>query len=722
MNPFLSVLLLILLVTPAPPAAAVQLPTTVRVEVRHNAAPVARADVIVNGTTHQTGKDGIVSAIVTPGSVDITVVREGFAPITTSITVAAGQTQAVLVDLQMPLAVEEAFIVSATRTDRRVEDQPMRVEVVPGEEVQEKIMMTPGDVSMLLAETNGLRVQTTSPSLGGANVRIQGLRGRYTQILADGLPLYGGQTGSIGLLQIPPMDLGQVEVIKGVASALYGMSAIGGVINLVSRRPPSEGRDAEVLVNRTSHAGTDIVNWLASPLSDHWGYTFVGGAHFQDRSDLDTDGWTDLPMYRRVVARPRVFWSDGAGKSVLLALGAMAEQRRGGAMPGRTAPDGQPFAEHLDTVRFDGGGVARLPVSGGRVLTARGSATNQQHTHLFGPLTERDRHRTLFGEVSLTGTAARQTWVTGAALQRDSSSARATPRFDYTHTVPGVFAQDDVTATRWLTVSGSARVDRHSEFGAFASPRISALLRVNEPATLRVSVGRGYFSPTPFMEETEATGLSPLAPLGHLDAERADSVSADMTWARVPFEVTTTLFYSRIRDALAVRETGDAALPIEIVNLTGLTRTRGTEFIARYHREAFDIIATHMFLWSTEPEVDGDGRREVPLNPRHAATFDLLRQVGPARIGFEVFYTGRQALDDNPFRARGFPHILFGGLVDWAVGSSRVFINVENLGDVRQTKEQPLVRSVRDATGRWTVDGWAPLDGRTLNGGIRIGL
>ena len=120
----------------------------------------------------------------------------------------------------------------------------MRVEVVPGEEVQEKLMMTPGDVSMLLNETNGLRVQTTSPSLGGANVRIQGLRGRYTQILADGLPLYGGQTGSIGLLQIPPMDLGQVEVIKGVASALYGMSAIGGVVNLVSRRPPAMGRQA----------------------------------------------------------------------------------------------------------------------------------------------------------------------------------------------------------------------------------------------------------------------------------------------------------------------------------------------------------------------------------------------------------------------------------------------------------------------------------------------
>ncbi len=124
-------------------------------------------------------------------------------------------------------------------------------------------MMTPGDVSMLLSETNGLRLQTTSPSLGGASVRVQGLRGRYTQLLSDGLPLFGGQTGAIGLLQIPPMDLGQVEVIKGVASALYGMSAIGGVINLVSRRPPDAGHEGEVLVNANTHTGADVVNWLA---------------------------------------------------------------------------------------------------------------------------------------------------------------------------------------------------------------------------------------------------------------------------------------------------------------------------------------------------------------------------------------------------------------------------------------------------------------------------
>src|SRR5688500_5819847 len=172
---------------------------------------------------------------------------------------------------------------------------------------------------------------------------IQGLGGRYTQVLADGLPLYGGQSGSVGILQIPPMDLGQVEVIKGVASSLYGMSAIGGVVNLVSKRPTLDEPEREVLSNQTSHRGTDAAVWLAQALNARWGVSLIGGTHWQRRSDLDGDGWADLPMFRRVQVRPRLLWDNGAGRSVLLTAGGMTEQRRGGTMPQADAPDGRPF-------------------------------------------------------------------------------------------------------------------------------------------------------------------------------------------------------------------------------------------------------------------------------------------------------------------------------------------------------------------------------------------
>src|SRR5688572_4294647 len=179
--------------------------------------------------------------------------------------------------------IEETVVVTATRSNRRLQDEPLRVEVIDREEIEEKALMTPGSVAMLLGETTGLRVQTTAPSLGAATVRIQGLRGRYAQLIADGLPLYGAQGDSFSLLQVPPLDLGQVEVIKGVASALYGASALGGVINLVSRRP--QEAEHEVLFNQTTQSGHDLTSWLANPIGNAASWTLLGGFHRQSEQD-----------------------------------------------------------------------------------------------------------------------------------------------------------------------------------------------------------------------------------------------------------------------------------------------------------------------------------------------------------------------------------------------------------------------------------------------------
>jgi iron complex outermembrane receptor protein len=153
---------------------------TLRIEVRGDEGPVREADVVVNGVTHKTDSEGIALFTVSPGHVEIVVVKSGFAPASASVDVAANRDQPIAIELNRTASVEEHVTVSATRTDRGIEDQPMRVEVVGPEEIDEKVMMTPGDVVMLLNETGGMRVQATSPSLGAASIRIQGMRGRYT--------------------------------------------------------------------------------------------------------------------------------------------------------------------------------------------------------------------------------------------------------------------------------------------------------------------------------------------------------------------------------------------------------------------------------------------------------------------------------------------------------------------------------------------------------------
>jgi iron complex outermembrane receptor protein len=185
--------------------------------------------------------------------------------------------------------------------------------------------------------------------------------------------------------------------------------------------------------------------------------------------------------------------------------------------------------------------------------------------------------------------------------------------------------------------------------------------------------------------------------------------------------VTATLFRSAIEDALLLHETGGAAKPVEIVNSSSPSRTIGSELIARFRRSGVDLLATHMFVWGVEDDPDTGTRREVPLNPRHTGGIDLLWDFeARGRLGVELFYTGRQQLDDSPFRERSEPYLLWGFLTQWRLGRSLVYLNTENLSNVRQARYDPLVRRKRAPDGFWTVDAWAPLDGRMINAGVRL--
>lgn len=744
-----------------PPAGADSL-ARITVRVLQEDTALERATVRAGAARALTNPDGIAVLFLSAGAHHVVATRIGFRPDSLPLAVRRGADTTITLRLEEQIAAVDAIIVSATRSERRVEDVPLRVEVIDEEEIAEKVAMTPGDIAMMLNETAGLRVQTSSPSLGGANVRIQGLAGRYSLLLADGLPLYGGQAGGLGLLQIPPVDLGRVEVIKGTASALYGSMALGGVVNLLSRRP-GESASHTALVNQTTRGGTDAVAFLTAPLSPRWGYTLLAGAHRQSRRDLDGDGWTDLPGYERIVARPRFWFGDDAGRTAFLTAGFTREDRAGGTLPGSVAPDGRPFAEGLTTQRADVGVLGRWLVQDpsralrGAILTLRGSAMEQRHGHTFGPEREDDRHRTWFGEAALAVPRGRLVFVGGGAVQQDAYRAQDVADFDYTFTVPAVFAQADVDAASWLALSTSGRLDAHPEYGTALNPRVSLLLR--RPAgslagwTSRLSAGTGEFAPTPFTDETEATGLTPLVPFRGgegLVAERATGASVDLggplETVLGALELNATAFSSRVRNAVQVVDAGgttaSGAARIRLVNAAEPTHTWGGELLARLVRavhgeeaegdEAPVVRVTATYTWVRATECDPDVtaacvRREVPLTPRHAAgVVAALEREGLSRVGLEVYYTGRQSLDENPYRAESRPYVILGLLAERVLrtraggGTARVFLNLENLTDVRQTRYDPLLLPARGRGGRWTTDAWTELSGFTANGGVRL--
>lgn len=697
-------------------AARAQVPQpSIHLEVKSDAGPVQGAQVTAKDHSAQTGPDGAAVLPVSLGHVQVTVTKEGFFPAHVALIIDAAKEWPLTVELQPQKEQQEEITVYATRTDTRLQDSPLHVEVVSQDEINEELAMRPGDISMLLNEMGGMRVQTTSPALGASSVRVQGMLGRYTAFLSDGLPLFGQQGAGLGLLQIPPMDLGQVEVIKGNTSALYGSAAMAGVVNLISRRPEDKPVH-EFLFNESSLGETDGSMFLAKHLTPHWAASLLGGGYFQRHQDLNGDAWADVAGYKRGVLRPRFYWDNKSGGTALLTGGVIIEDRLGGTVPGAVLPGtGQPYTEALKTRRYDLGGSVQWLLAGRYVLTGRFSASEQEHQHHFGGDIERDRHELLFGEVSIKGTWGKHNWVAGTASQRDAFHPRETPQFAYTYVVPGIFAQDDITLAPWLSASASARLDFHDRYGTFFSPRLSALLRKGG-WTSRLSAGQGFFAPTPLTEETEAAGLARLQLPAPLNAERGRSASIDLTRHSGPVSVTGTLFMSNIDHPVYV----DRGAAYRILNLPGPTKNRGVELLATWRKTPFTATATYTYVKATE--LEPEGRVEVPLTPRQSfGAVGMWDKEGVARVGLECYYTGTQRLEYNPYRDVSKPYVLVGAMAERKVAAHvKLFVNAENLGNVRQTRWDPLLLPSRESDGRWTVDAWAPLEGRVINGGARF--
>ena len=208
--------------------------------------------------------------------------------------------------LETEAANLEQVTVSSTRSGRTINNTPTRVEVIEAEEIHEEAAMRPGDIRMLLAESTGVQTQQTSATSANASIRIQGLDGRYTQILKDDFPIYSGAANGLGLLQTPPLDLRQVEIIKGASSTLYGGGAIAGLVNLITKVPGGK-RELNFHINGTSAGGVDM-NSFYSQRFKKAGVTFFISRNSNKAYDPANISFSAIPKFERYTINPKLFF------------------------------------------------------------------------------------------------------------------------------------------------------------------------------------------------------------------------------------------------------------------------------------------------------------------------------------------------------------------------------------------------------------------------------
>jgi outer membrane receptor for ferrienterochelin and colicins len=592
------------------------------------------------------------------------------------------------------------IVVVSTRVARPIDEAPVPVDVMTRGAIEETMSMAPGDIVSLLDRMPTLRAQTTSPELGLTMFRIRGLRGQYTRLFSDGVPLDFDRSGGLALLQLSPMDLAQVEVLTDGAAAIFGMNTLSGAVNLLSRRPAMEPR-REFLFSQSASGGTDGALWFSTPPTRNWSTTTLFGGYWQDERDVDDDSWSDIPGHARGTARTRVLYDNRRGKSASGTAGVTFEKREGGSA----------FAHQvLETKEADGALFGQMPLG---QYTLAGAATLfvQSRARDFVDRREHERRQSATIEITLSRSTARHTWLAGIASEWFANRTPTAPLPSaYTYTGPSIFAHDEMRVASWLTATGSVRLDYHLDNGAALSPRGSALVH-HGPWVARVSAGRSYSDPEALTEEIEGAGLARLTIGDPLKRERSDSVSGDLTYTTPTSVVRVGVFHTTVNNpALVDRATYTLRTESDPVV------THGVEVLGTARRAAFAVTGTYAYLRARER-----GDVEVALTPRHHASFIASwTSTRGGRLGAQAIFTGVQRLDANPYRTTSEPYAVVNLMGEYPFGRWHLFANAENVTDVRQTRWDPIARPVPDFAGQWTVDAWAPVRGRVINVGFKV--
>jgi outer membrane receptor for ferrienterochelin and colicins len=619
----------------------------------------------------------------------------------------------------------QQIIVSATRSSRTIQNIPSRVEVISGEELDEKANMKPGDIRMLLAESTGIQTQQTSATSGNSSIRIQGLDGKYTQIIRDGFPLYSGFSGGLGLLQIAPLDLKQVEVIKGSSSTLYGGGAIAGLVNLVSKTP-TDKRQLNFILNGTSAMGLDASGFYSQKFKKVGVTTYVAYNHGSayDPSDIDL---TAIPKFNRFTLNPKLWFYLSDKTTLITGINSTIEDRIGGDLhyiKGDVSTQHSYF-EQNKTGRYSTQVQLDHHFTDKSNLVFKNSVSYYDRTINLPNYRFSGAQLSTYSEVTYAHNGEHSDWVSGLNLLTDNFTEDpndAAALRSYTYNTIGGFIQNTWNTTKKLTIESGLRGDYHSQYGFFVLPRLSALLKISDKVSTRLGGGLGYKAPTVFTEDAERIQFRNVLPIdvSNTRAERSYGVNYDINYRTnlfddaVSFSINQLLFYTRIESPIVLSSLSNGNLQYQ--QPSGHLDTRGTETNIKLTYADFKL-----FIGYTLADVKTHtptSETTYTLVSKHRLNNVLVYELEDnLKIGAEAYYFSPQRLNDGTTGKAYWTMGLMGEKI-WERFS--LFINFENFTNVRQTQFGPIYTG--SVTSPVFKDIYAPLDGFVVNGGIKLRL
>ena len=542
-------------------------------------------------------------------------------------------------------------VVSGTMKEVSKLDSPVPVEVYSSR----YFLANPApSVFESMQNINGVRPQVNCNVCNTGDIHINGLEGPYTMVLIDGMPIVSGLSTVYGLTGIPQSIIERVEVVKGPASTLYGSEAVGGLINIITKKPYAAPLlSADVFATAWGEVNTDL--GLRYNLSEKaQGLLGINYFNYQNPLDKNQDGFTDVTLQDRISIFNK--WNFQRKNDLIGSLAAryIEEDRWGGEMNWSKKWRGsdQVYGESIYTRRAELIGMYQLPIR--EKIYAQLSYNWHDQNSWYGDMPYMANQQVAFvqtywdkdfgqSNAFLLGMAFRYNYYddnTPATATSDGTGNQ--PAHTY---LPGAFVQNEWTATPKHKLLVGYRYDYDKNHGHVHSPRMAYKWSPHQSHTIRASFGTGFRVVNLFTEDHAAlTGAREVIIANALDPER--SYNANLNYVvHIPsqyfsLEMDMTGFYSYFTNKIVADFDTD---PQKILydNLRGHAIAKGisldTDFI-------FDIPLrisagiSYMDVYTVDEE-DGKSAKSHQLHaPRWSGNF-VATYTWPK--GFSVDLTGQ---------------------------------------------------------------------------------
>jgi iron complex outermembrane receptor protein/outer membrane receptor for ferrienterochelin and colicins len=505
---------------------------------------------------------------------------------------------------------------------------------------------------------------------------------------------------------------------------LYGGGAIGGLINLISKKPSDE-QEGVITLNQTTLKETNINSYFSKKYNKV-GYTIYAGYTKQNAVDVNGDEFSDLPENKSFSFHPRLFFYPNKSTTITLGYNSLREERNGGDMKviSHQQDNIHQYFEKNNIARNTGEFLIEKEIKKGLQFNLKSSLSSFDRAITTPEHYFKGNQLDYFSEASVVKYFKTGSWITGinySGNQFKKLPSDSVYLLDLKNNTLGGFTQFNHTFNNKTTIEVGLRNDHHNRYGDFLLPRIALFYKATSNIGLRAGYGAGYKIPDALAPQITDYAIQNILPINaSVQPERSSGYNFEINYKKkwnnqATFFINHAFFLTQINKPIVGNLNTDGNL--FFANATKSIITKGFDTYIKLKLEDWELYAGCTYTIAERKYLTDS--QFIPLTPKFRMAYMLTKEwEGKARFCVEASYNGKQYREDYT-QTPGY--FFMAAMIEYKFTKHvGLVINCENILDYRQSKVESIYTGT--ITNPIFKSLWAPTDGRCFNACLKFTL